>query len=72
MQSIRVADMGAGIVVNPEQPPPDWMAVLQHLMEEPSYRASAQAFARKCQHFDQENVLKNLTLRLEKLIAPPA
>jgi hypothetical protein len=41
-------------------------------MEEPSYRASAQAFARKYQHFDQENVLKNLTLRLEKLVAPPA
>ncbi len=72
MQSIRAADMGAGMVVNPEQPPPDWAALLQHLLEEPSYRANAQAFARKYQHFDQENVLNNLTLRLEQLIVQAA
>jgi UDP:flavonoid glycosyltransferase YjiC (YdhE family) len=68
----RVAAMGAGLVANPEQPPQDFLPLLQDLLDKPDYRANAQAFAAKYAHFQQDQVIANLVRRVDELCAVAA
>lgn len=65
----RVEAMGAGRLVNPEQPPGDLSAVLADLIGNPSWRGNAQAFAAKYAAFDQQAVIGNLVRRINEILA---
>jgi UDP:flavonoid glycosyltransferase YjiC (YdhE family) len=63
----RVAEMGAGLFVDPEQPPTGLAAALQRIVAETGFAANAQAFARKYAAFPQEVVVGNLVRRIEEI-----
>lgn len=63
----RVEEMGAGLIQNPELEPQDLATMLRRVVDEPSLRANAAAFARKYAHFDQDAVLANIVSRIEEL-----
>ncbi len=65
----RVAEMGAGLIQNPEQPPHDLAAMLQRVLMEPGFRDNAGAFAAKYANFDQNAVTGHLVARIEELAA---
>jgi len=68
MLARRVEEMGAGRLVNPEQPPDDLRAVLADLIDNPSWRNNAQAFAAKYAAFDQQAVIGNLVRRIAEML----
>ena len=68
----RVEEMGAGRLVNPEQPPGDLRAVLADLIDNPSWRDNARAFAAKYAAFDQQAVIGNLVRRITEMLDSPA
>lgn len=65
----RVEQMGAGLLVDPEQPATDLPEKLQRLLSDPFFTNNAQTFARKYAAFTQEVVIHNLVRRIEE-IAP--
>ncbi|MBK7023650.1 MAG: hypothetical protein IPH41_09110 [Sulfuritalea sp.] len=67
----RVEEMGAGRLVNPEQPPGDLRSVIADLIDNPSWRANAAAFAAKYSAFDQQAVTGNLVRRIAELLDGP-
>ena len=67
----RVVEMGAGMLINPEQPPGDLRGALEALQSNRSYRENAQAFATKYAAFDQSKVIRNLVRRIDELINAP-
>lgn len=67
----RVEEMGAGRLVNPEQPPGDLRGVLADLIENPSWRTNAGAFAAKYAAFDQQAVIGNLVRRIGEMLNEP-
>ena len=64
----RVEEMGAGRMVNPEQPPGDLRTMLADLLANPTWRDNARAFAAKYAAFDQQAVIGNLARRISELI----
>ena len=71
MVARRVEEMGAGRLVNPERPPGDLRGVLADLMDNPSWRANAAAFAAKYAAFDQQAVIGNLVRRIGEMLDEP-
>ncbi len=71
MVARRVEEMGAGRLVNPEQPPGDLRGVLADLLDNPSWRANAAAFAAKYAAFDQQAVIGNLVRRIGEMLDEP-
>lgn len=67
----RVEEMGAGRMVNPEQPAGDLRGVIADLINRPSWCANARAFAAKYAAFDQRAVIGNLVRRIAELLAVP-
>ena len=65
----RVEEMGAGLIVNPEQPPADLELKLRRVLFEPEFSLNAQAFARKYANFPQDTVIANLIRRIEEIAA---
>ena len=65
----RVTDMGAGLLVNPENPPADLRETLLNLLNSASFRENAQAFANKYAAFPQDQVVDNLVHRVGELCA---
>ncbi len=63
----RVAGMGAGVCLNPEQAPGDLGPVFAALLDQPSFTANARAFAEKYAAFDQQRVVGNLVKRIDEL-----
>jgi len=63
----RVETMGAGIAVNPEQVPPDFVALLKALLSTPAFTDNARAFAAKYANFNQDAVIANLVRRVGEL-----
>jgi UDP:flavonoid glycosyltransferase YjiC (YdhE family) len=71
MVACRVEEMGAGRLVNPEKPPGDLRGVLADLLDNPSWRANAAAFAAKYAAFDQQAVIGNLVRRIGEMLNEP-
>jgi UDP:flavonoid glycosyltransferase YjiC (YdhE family) len=67
----RVEEMGAGRLVNPEHPPGNLCGVLTDLINNPSWRANAGAFAAKYAAFDQRAVIGNLVRRVTEMLERP-
>jgi UDP:flavonoid glycosyltransferase YjiC (YdhE family) len=65
----RVEQMGAGLLVDPEQPATDLLQKLRRVLFDPLFAGNAQAFARKYAAFPQEVVVANLVRRIEELCA---
>ena len=65
----RVEEMGAGLIVNPEQPPTDLQLKLQRVLFEPDFSLNARAFARKYAAFGQDAVIVHLIRRIEEVAA---
>lgn len=63
----RVEEMGAGLMVNPEQPPADLEWKLRRVLFEPDFTLNAQAFARKYSNFSQNTVIAHLIARIEEI-----
>jgi UDP:flavonoid glycosyltransferase YjiC (YdhE family) len=63
----RVTELGAGVLVNPEQADVDLLAALRSVLSTPALTENAQAFAAKYAAFPQEQVLGNLVRRVEEL-----
>ena len=68
MLARRVEEMGAGRLVNPEQPPGDLRAALADLIDNPVWRSNARAFAAKYAAFDQQAVTGNLVRRIAEML----
>ncbi|MBK8118109.1 MAG: hypothetical protein IPK39_01885 [Sulfuritalea sp.] len=64
----RVEEMGAGRLVNPEQPAGDLRGAIADLINNPSWRANARAFAAKYAAFDQRAVIGNLVRRIGEML----
>ena len=65
----RVEEMGAGLMVNPEQPPHDLELKLRRILFEADFALNAQAFARKYANFSQTAVIGHLIRRIEEIAA---
>jgi UDP:flavonoid glycosyltransferase YjiC (YdhE family) len=72
MVARRVEEMGAGRLVNPEQPPGDLRGVLADLIDNPAWRTNAEAFAAKYAAFDQQAVTGNLVRRIDEMLDGPS
>jgi hypothetical protein len=68
----RVVEMGAGILVSPEQAPGDLRGALAALATQSGFRTNAQAFATKYAAFDQAKVIGNLVRRIDTMLATPS
>jgi UDP:flavonoid glycosyltransferase YjiC (YdhE family) len=69
MLARRVEEMGAGLLVNPEQPPVDLELKLRRVLLEPDFALNAQAFARKYANFPQDTIIAHLIRRIEEIAA---
>ena len=65
----RIEEMGAGLIVNPEQPPLDLEQKLRRVLYEAEFTLNAQAFARKYSNFPQDIVTAHLVSRIEAVAA---
>jgi UDP:flavonoid glycosyltransferase YjiC (YdhE family) len=65
----RVEEMGAGLIVNPEQAPADLELKLRRILDEAEFALNAQAFARKYANFPQDTVTGHLVSRIEEIAA---
>jgi len=63
----RVEEMGAGLLVNPEQAAEDLEQKLRRVLFEPEFALNAQAFARKYANFPQDTVIAHLIRRIEEI-----
>ena len=65
----RIEEMGAGLMVNPEQPPADLELKLRRILSTRISALNAQAFAHKYSNFPQDTVIVNLVRRIEQIAA---
>lgn len=65
----RVEEMGAGLLVNPEQPASDLPQKLERILADQDFRLNAEAFSRKYTAFAQTTVIANLVRRIEAIAA---
>ena len=68
----RVEEMGAGLLVNPEQPPTDLELKLRRVLFDQEFALNAQAFARKYANFPQDTIIGRLIRRIEEIAAAGA
>ena len=64
----RVAASGAGFNAAFLKSPSDWRAALRQLLDDPSYRREAQAFAARHAGFSQQRMSEEVALLLERLL----
>lgn len=65
----RIEEMGAGLLLNPEQPPVDIESKLRRILFDADFALNAQAFARKYANFPQDTVIAHLIGRIEEIAA---
>ncbi len=65
----RVAEMGAGLLQNPDHAAQDLPAMLRRVLDDTRFRANAGAFAAKYANFDQNAVVTHMVARIEQLAA---
>ena len=63
----RVEEMGAGLLMNPEQAPSDLQMKLERVLFDAELSANAQAFATKYAAFPQDAVIAHLIRRIEEI-----
>lgn len=68
----RVEEMGAGLLVNPEQSAVTLQPNLRRILFEVDFALNAQAFARKYANFPQDTVIAHLLARIEEIAAVPS
>jgi UDP:flavonoid glycosyltransferase YjiC (YdhE family) len=68
----RIEEMGAGLMVNPEQPPVDLELKLRRVLFDREFALNAQAFARKYANFPQDTIIAHLIRRIEEIAAAQA
>ena len=66
----RVEEMGAGLLVHPEQGADDLPEKLRRILFDAEFAQNARAFARKYAAFPQTAVIGNIVRRIEELVAP--
>jgi hypothetical protein len=64
MGGIRVADLGAGIVINPEVPAPDIGGALARLIAEPAFAERAAEFAAKYRDLSPDKILADIAAHM--------
>lgn len=64
---LRIASLGAGIVVNPGHADPDIAGALNQLLAQGSFTDRAREIAHKYREMDQHRVVKNLAARAQQL-----
>ncbi len=69
MTAKRVLELGAGLVVDYEEPAPDYHALLQRLLDEPSFTEAAQAVAARHAGDDPATRVPRIVDRLEEIVA---
>ena len=69
LMAMRVAALGAGLVVNPDSPPPDCHVLIHTLLDVPAYRENARAFAKKYAVFNQDEQQDRIVARIEEIAA---
>lgn len=60
----RIQTLGAGIAVNPDNPPPNYLPLLRDALENPAYAEAARRFAAKYADFNQNYLLDQMTDRI--------
>ena len=63
----RIEMMGAGLLMDPEQPPVDMTAKMQRVVHDAFFTGNARAFAQKYAAFSQETVVSNIVRRIEEI-----
>lgn len=64
----NIERIGAGIMVLNREKDPDFVAILNELVDNPAYIESARAFADKYADLDQQALLESLATRCDKLL----
>jgi hypothetical protein len=67
---MRVQATGAGINAAQQGRPPQFKAMLERLLNQPSHREATQALAAKYGGFSHEDQMDDLTSEFERLISP--
>ena len=66
--ALNVQDMGAGLLVNPEEQIKDYATPLRRLLTEPGFGQSAQSFAAKYAHESQQERVNKIADRCEEIL----
>ena len=66
--AMNVQNMGAGLVVNPEEPNNNYAALLERLLTEPCFGQSARNFAAKYAQESQQERVNKIARRCEEII----
>lgn len=69
LSALRVEEIGAGLLINPDRPADDLPQKLLRVLVDPSFAANACAFADKYAFFNQSQVVSHLANRIEELAA---
>ncbi len=69
MTAKRVQELGAGLVVDFEKPPPDYQRLLRRLLDEPSFTKAAQTVAQRHTNNDPADRVVRIADRCEELMA---
>jgi len=67
--ALRIAKLGAGLLVRSTGKHPDYKKLLQKLLTDPAHTAAARAFADQYSEFDQVAVMAEIADRCEAIIA---
>lgn len=66
--SRHVANLGAGMIVNPEAPPPDYRQLIPSILTNTDIREGARKFAEKYRQFDQSAQIESIARLVESAI----
>ena len=69
LQALRIVQLGAGLLIDPNWPSTELPTLLKKVLTEPSFAANARAFAQKYAGFSQEALIATLVQRIEAIAA---
>ena len=69
LQALRIVQLGAGLLIDPNWPSTELPTLLKKVLTEPSFAANARAFAQKYAGFNQEALITTLVQRIEAIAA---
>jgi UDP:flavonoid glycosyltransferase YjiC (YdhE family) len=65
--ALRVQELGAGRMVNPDVPSPSYVVLLKDMLESPTYREKAQNFAQQYASYNSDRAIDGMVDRIEAL-----